>query len=123
MHRYARARAVMMWRLRRIARCRTAERRDVTALLDPNLPRGIVLDSRGVPFGTAYFGNFLKSLYTLFQVTRASAMPAMWNRPSRGWVWVAAVVVVATRLLGCSGRGIERSHRPSPPPPQGSSSF
>ena len=30
--------------------------------------KGMVYASNGVPYGTAYFGNFMKSLYTLFQV-------------------------------------------------------
>jgi len=68
-------------------------------------PQGIVLDSRGVPFGDAYFGNFGKSLYTLFQVltgdswSEAVGRPLMTYTPSSVIFFVSFILVNPVILI------------------------
>ena len=68
-------------------------------------PQGIVLDSRGVPFGDAYFGNFGKSLYTLFQVltgdswSEAIGRPLMTYTPSSVIFFVSFILVNPVILI------------------------
>ena len=62
-------------------------------------PQGIVLDSRGVPFGDAYFGNFGKSLYTLFQVLTGDSWSEAIGRPLMKYEPLSVIFFVSFILV------------------------